>query len=173
LKLYRKDIEIFLKHTNEILEQIQMALTKYVKKRQFDSTPEPRGKVSSDNGRIYVVQKHDASKLHYDLRLEINGVLWSWAVPKEPVNDSSVKRLAVKVEDHPVEYATFEGVIPKGNYGAGKVEIWDKGTFEILSLLENKIVIKILGEKLGGKFALIRMPRIGRNSWLFFKTKDD
>ena len=150
-----------------------MSLTKYVKKRQFDSTTEPRGKVSSVNGRIYVVQKHNASKLHYDLRLEINGVLWSWAVPKEPVNDSSVKRLAVKVEDHPVEYAAFEGVIPKGNYGAGTVEIWDKGTFEILSLLENKIVIKILGEKLGGKFALIRMPRIGRNSWLFFKTKGD
>jgi len=103
-----------------------MSLKKYWKKRNFAKTTEPRGEMKM-NGNIYVIQKHAATHLHYDLRLEMDGVLKSWAIPKEPPIATNIKRLAVQVEDHPIEYANFEGTIPEGEYGAGTVEIWDKG----------------------------------------------
>ena len=124
----------------------------------------PKSKRDVTTG-IYVIQKHSAKRLHYDLRLEMDGVLKSWAVPKEPPLVSGVKRLAVQVEDHPISYATFEGVIPEG-YGAGSVEIWDKGTFELLSRDKNKIVVRIAGEKLKGDYVLVRFRQ---KDWLFFK----
>ena len=114
---------------------------------------------------IYVIQKHSATHLHYDLRLEMDEVLKSWAVPKEPPMVSGVKRLAVQVEDHPIKYASFEGVIPEG-YGAGIVEIWDRGSFELLSRERNKIVVSIAGEKLNGVYVLVRF---NQRNWLFFK----
>jgi len=116
---------------------------------------------------IYVIQKHSAKHLHYDLRLEMDGVLKSWAVPKEPPMVSGVKRLAVQVGDHPIKYASFEGVIPEG-YGAGIVEIWDRGSFELLSRERNKIVISIAGKKLKGVYVLVRF---NQRNWLFFKKR--
>ena len=119
--------------------------------------------------KIYVIQKHDASHLHFDLRLEMDGVLKSWAVPKEPPMAHGVKRLAVQVEDHPVSYAGFEGVIPKGEYGAGTVEIWDKGTYRMIDRKENKLIVEINGAKLNGAYVLIRLKN--PKNWLFFKKK--
>ncbi len=116
----------------------------------------------------YVVQEHHATRLHYDLRLEHNGVARSWAIPKEPTAETGVKRLAVQVSDHEVEYMDFEGEIEDG-YGAGKVERWDSGTWTPESVRKDKIVALIHGEKLSGRFALVRM--MGKN-WLFFKAKD-
>lgn len=120
------------------------------------------------NSNIYVIQKHNATHLHYDLRLEINGVLKSWAIPKTPPTDKGVKRLAVQTEDHSIDYAGFEGIIPEGNYGAGTVEIWDKGTFEIEEHEKDKLVIHINGKKLEGRYCLIRLKGQEKN-WLFFK----
>ena len=100
--------------------------------------------------KIFVIQKHAARRLHYDLRLEMDGVLKSWAVPKEPPKTAGVKRLAVQVEDHPIEYADFEGIIPEGYYGAGKVEIWDKGSYILKERTEDKIIFELNGEKLRG-----------------------
>jgi len=122
---------------------------------------------------IYVIHKHAASHLHYDLRLEIDGVLKSWAVPKEPAKDENVKRLAIAVEDHQIGYEKFEGVIPEGQYGAGKVEIWDNGTFEISEKEKEKLVIKIKGKHLKGTYCLIKLkPKIvSDKNWLFFKKK--
>jgi len=125
----------------------------------------------NEKKRIYVIQKHDATNLHYDLRLEFEGVLWSWAVPKKPPLKPGVKRLAIKVEDHDLNYADFEGVIPEGSYGAGKVEIWDKGTFEVIKKEESKLTVNIDGEKLNGEYILLKtnMGKENQENWLFFK----
>ena len=117
---------------------------------------------------IYVIQKHDATHLHYDLRLEMNDVLKSWAIPKTPPSKKGVKRLAIQTEDHSIEHADFEGVVPEGLYGAGFVEIWDKGTYEIEEHEKDKIVIHINGKKLTGRYCLIRLKGQEKN-WLFFK----
>lgn len=118
--------------------------------------------------KIYVVQRHDASHLHYDLRLERNGVLKSWAVPKEPPTKKGVKKLAIQTEDHPIQYAYFEGTIPEGEYGAGEVRIWDKGTYATEKWGENEIVIHINGEKLSGRYCLIKFKK-QKNAWLLLK----
>jgi len=125
--------------------------------------------MGEDEERIYVIQRHQASHLHWDLRLEMDGVLKSWAVPKEPPTRSGIRRLAVQVEDHPIEYANFEGVIPEGQYGAGVVEIWDKGTYRLIERTPDKIVFEIRGKRLKGKYCLIRFK--GEKNWLFFKKK--
>ncbi|HTF22129.1 MAG TPA: DNA ligase D [Chryseolinea sp.] len=166
-----------------------MSLTRYKKKRSFQETPEPSGGSSSETTLRFVVQKHDASHLHYDFRLEMEGVLKSWAVPKGPSMDVAVKRLAVMVEDHPFDYRTFEGVIPEGNYGGGTVMVWDEGFYEPaergkddskeeldkslrhqLHLGKIKFILK--GKKLKGLFALIKAGGRGENSWLLMKLDD-
>lgn len=120
----------------------------------------------------YSIQKHDASTLHYDLRLEREGVLKSWAIPKGPSEDPSDKRLAIQTEDHPVDYAYFEGEIEEGRYGAGTVEVWDKGTYDVVKWREDEIMIDIDGEELSGKYVLIRFqPDEDPDNWLFFKKK--
>jgi DNA ligase D-like protein (predicted 3'-phosphoesterase) len=121
------------------------------------------------DGEIYVIQKHAATHLHYDLRLEMDGVLKSWAVPKEPSTSPSIRRLVVQVEDHPLDYANFEGTIPEGEYGAGEVQIWDRGTYKLLDRKENKLVININGSKLRGIYVLVRFK--DDKNWLFFKKK--
>ncbi len=159
-------------------------LKDYNEKRDFSATPEPSGKLEESRTEpIFVIQKHDASNLHYDLRLESDGVLKSWAVPKGPSMDPKVKRLAVPTEDHPMAYADFEGVIPEGHYGAGTVIVWDFGTFRNTkgadvslsdNLDEGHATIHLDGSKLRGDFALIRTKRGGKRlQWLFFKMKDD
>src|SRR6186997_2502763 len=143
-----------------------MALTLYKKKRSFKDTPEPTGGRASGTGLRFVVQKHDATRLHYDFRLEMEGVLKSWAVPKGPSLNPQDKRLAMMVEDHPFDYRKFEGIIPEGNYGAGTVEIWDKGTYtatnangdsgekELLKELKaGNLKITMNGKYLKGEFA--------------------
>lgn len=119
---------------------------------------------------VYVIQEHHAKRLHWDLRFEINNALKSWALPKIPPQKEGEKRLAVAVEDHPIEYALFEGEIPEGNYGAGEVKIWDRGTFEILEREGKKLVIDIKGNKLKGKYCLLHFKPQEKN-WLFFKLK--
>ena len=120
----------------------------------------------------YVIHRHDASRLHYDLRLEKDGVLKSWAVPKEPPTDYTTKRLAVAVEDHALDYATFEGVIPEGEYGAGTVEIWDAGTYETEEYEPGaKWVVELDGARLKGRYVLVRMKNTGDKHWLFFRAK--
>lgn len=133
----------------------------------------PKNKKSSiENRPLFVIQKHFAKNLHYDFRLEMNGVLKSWAVPKEPSIDPTVKRLAVAVDDHDLSWADFEGVIPEGQYGAGKVEIWDKGTYKLASgsFDTGKLEFDLKGKKLFGRFSLIRM-KDGKN-WFLFKVKN-
>ena len=120
------------------------------------------------NNNIYVIQKHDTTHVHYDMRLEMNGVLKSWAIPKTPPTEKGIKRLAIQTEDHPIEYANFEGIIPEGSYGAGSVKIWDKGTFEIEEREKDKLVIHIYGNKLEGRYCLIQLKGQEKN-WLFFK----
>ncbi len=174
-------------------------LEKYRKKRNFSSTAEPEGK---GKGKIskkakpkntgpgknleFVIHQHFASRLHYDLRLELEGVLKSWAVPKEPSLDPAVKRLAVMVEDHPFEYRLFKGTIPEGNYGAGKVNIWDKGTYSTLDasnkeesektlkdgLKKGLLTFILKGKKLKGEFSLVRIPKTGEKNWLLIKKND-
>ena len=147
-----------------------MGLEEYWRKRDFKETSEPKGGVKPNDGKIYVIQKHHARHLHYDLRLEMDGVLKSWAVPKTPPTEKGVKRLAVQVEDHPIEYADFEGTIPEGQYGAGTVEIWDRGNYILKDRKENKIVFQINGQKLKGEYCLLKFK--GDKNWLFFKTKN-
>jgi bifunctional non-homologous end joining protein LigD len=162
-----------------------VALNKYREKRNFARTPEPSGETTAStrpkDARIYVVQKHRASQLHYDFRLELNGVLLSWAVPKGPSLDPSVKRLAMQVEDHPLEYANFEGVILEGGYGAGTVMVWDHGTWtpeseDVEAALEKgDFKFALQGKKLKGSWVLVRTRGFGSKaaeSWLLIKHRD-
>jgi len=122
---------------------------------------------------IFVVQKHAATHLHYDFRLELDGVLKSWAIPKEPSIEPDVKRLAILVDDHDLSYADFESEIEEGSYGAGKVEIWDKGTFEMETRRDNKMVFVLQGKKLKGRYTILKFDKAGPNNWLLFKTKEE
>jgi bifunctional non-homologous end joining protein LigD len=158
-----------------------VSLKTYSEKRHFDRTPEPGvGKPHKQSGPLqYCVQRHHATRLHYDVRLEVDGALKSWAVPKGPTLDPVEKRLAMMVEDHPLEYGGFEGVIPKGNYGGGSVMLWDRGTYEVLEdlpaeqqLARGDFKFRIHGEKLRGDFAIVRMKRGKGNEWLLLKKKD-
>jgi DNA ligase D-like protein (predicted 3'-phosphoesterase) len=151
----------------------------YEKKRNFQKTQEPKGNIESSVLKktkltsIFVIQKHHATHLHYDLRLEIKKVLKSWAIPKEIPLKQGEKRLAIQVEDHPLEYANFHDIIPKGNYGAGKVKIWDKGTHILKKQTPNQIEIILNGKKAKGNYALIKTNfNKSKNSWLLIKTKD-
>ncbi len=156
-------------------------LAEYRRKRRFAETPEPRGKTAHSDDKVFVVQKHDATRLHYDLRLEVGGVLKSWAVPKGPSLNPADKRLAIQVEDHPFEYRKFEGTIPEGNYGAGEVIIWDQGTYEPegnLSAAEQiergELKFRLHGAKLNGSFVLVRLRHSkGKNEWLLIKHRDE
>lgn len=155
-----------------------MGLKEYHSKRNFSHTPEPKGEERPERkkrGLVYVIQKHQASHLHYDLRLEEDGVLKSWAIPKEPPSVAGIKRLAVQTEDHPLGYEDFEGVIPEGEYGAGKVEIWDRGTYFPRESVAGRKVLVIKGEKLRGIFVLIKIKsKEGSDkNWLFFKLKEE
>ena len=159
-----------------------MALEEYKKKRRFRETPEPEGKVERGDQRRFVVQKHRASHLHYDFRLEMEGVLKSWAVPKGPSLNPGDKRLAMQVEDHPVSYFHFEGRIPEGNYGAGTVMVWDTGNWEPLGnpremLSKGDLKFRLHGEKLNGEFVLAKMrsrrPGSKGTEWLLIKKKDE
>lgn len=145
-----------------------MPLEEYLKKRDFTRTPEPRGEVRETGAQRFVVQKHQATHLHYDFRLEMEGVLKSWAVPKGPPEEPKVRRLAVQVEEHPVDYITFEGVIPEG-YGAGMVEIWDKGTYKLIVKEEGKLVFQLDGDRLRGTYTLIRTRP--PDQWILLKNK--
>jgi bifunctional non-homologous end joining protein LigD len=166
-----------------------MSLEKYVKKRDFTKTSEPKAGRSKDKDKLmFVIQKHDATRLHYDFRLEMDGVLKSWAVPKGPSTDPKNKRLAMMVEDHPFDYRNFEGIIPQGEYGGGTVIVWDEGTYEpieeikgkkaqekhlLKQLKEGSLKIKLHGEKLEGEYALVKTHGMGENGWLLIKHKDD
>ena len=162
-------------------------LETYREKRRFEVTPEPVGKSQKKAGTqpIFVVQKHQASTLHYDFRLEAGGVLKSWAVPKGPSMDPRVKRLAVPTEDHPLEYAGFAGTIPQGEYGAGTVEIWDSGIYRNLkfndgeeipaekAIADGHITFWLEGKKLQGGFALTRTGRGKEERWILVKMRDE
>src|SRR2546430_6493043 len=157
----------------------KMGLDTYLRKRNFKRTVEPKGKISQKNRRRFVVHEHHASRLHFDFRLEIAGVLKSWAIPKGPSLDPRQRRLAVMVEDHPVDYIDFEGNISEGNYGAGEVVIWDSGKFELMgredplkSLEEGKLSFILHGEKLKGEFTLVRMERRDKQRAVI-KKKDE
>jgi bifunctional non-homologous end joining protein LigD len=160
-------------------------LKKYKQMRDFGDTPEPAGKTKKlARGPIFVIQKHRASHLHYDFRLEMEGVLKSWAVPKGPSYDPGVKRLAMMTEDHPYDYASFEGVIPEGNYGAGNVIIWDQGTWEFIepgddpvkALRSGKLTFRLAGRKMFGEWALVKIGGRSKsdkgNEWLLLKHRD-
>jgi bifunctional non-homologous end joining protein LigD len=165
-----------------------MSLEKYNKKRHFNDTPEPSGTIKKSKGKlIFVIQRHDASHLHYDFRLQAEGALKSWAVPKGPSLNPTDRRLAVMVEDHPIPYARFEGDIPAGNYGAGHVDIWDNGTYEpidengevitekefLKNLDKGSIKFRMYGKKLKGSFALVLMHGRGERNWLLIKHRDE
>lgn len=167
-----------------------MGLGRYNKKRNFNISSEPRGpkkpltknsdKKKSSKTLSFVIQKHAARRLHYDLRLELDGVLLSWAVPKGPSYDPTQKRLAVHVEDHPLDYATFEGSIPKGEYGGGEVIVWDNGTWQPISdpkkdLKKGRLEFHLKGKKLNGVWVLVRMgppQEVGKENWLLIKRTD-
>jgi len=160
-------------------------LKKYKQMRDFGDTPEPSGRTKKlARGPIFVIQKHHASHLHYDFRLEMEGVLKSWSVPKGPSYDPTVRRLAMMTEDHPYDYAAFEGVIPAGNYGAGNVIIWDQGTWEFIepgddpvaALKSGKLTFRMYGKKMFGEWALVKIRGKSRsskgNEWLLLKHRD-
>ena len=161
-------------------------LSTYHAKRDFKTTAEPRGRVEHGDKHRFVIQRHAATRLHYDLRLELDGVYKSWAVTKTPSLDPVVKRLAVEVEDHPIEYGTFEGTIPEGQYGGGTVQLWDRGTWQSQTddpeadLKDGHLKIVMDGERMKGKWALVRMRddaarpgRKVRHNWLLIKEVDD
>lgn len=165
-----------------------MALGKYLQKRDFKKSPEPKGGTPGKDDKLrFVIQKHDASRLHYDFRLEMEGVLKSWAVPKGPSTDPTVKRLAMMVEDHPFDYRNFEGIIPSG-YGAGTVIVWDEGFYEMADadgrdkktqdkelrkgIKSGKLHVVLHGKKLKGEYALVKTKGRAENAWLLFKVKD-
>jgi len=161
-----------------------MPLVEYRKKRHFDKTAEPAGKVAKSKPlrRLsFVIQKHAATRLHYDFRLELDGVLKSWAVPKGPSFDPADKRLAVEVEDHPIEYAKFEGRIPEGEYGAGEVIVWDRGKWTPIGdphegLRKGNLKFELVGEKLNGEWVLVRLhgrEQSGKPNWLLIKHRDE
>lgn len=144
-------------------------LERYWQKRKFKKTSEPKGKVEKISKNRFVVQEHWASHHHFDFRLEMKGVLKSWAVPKGVPEKFREKRLAIEVEDHPVDYINFEGEIPKGLYGAGVVKIFDKGKYELIEKTKERIIFKLSGQKLKGNYDLIKFKK--PNQWLLFKTK--
>lgn len=159
-------------------------LEKYNEKRDFQSTKEPKGKKRKKSEKRFSIQKHDATNLHYDLRLEYDGVLKSWAIPKGPSTDPREKRLAIRTEDHPVDYLKFEGEIPEGEYGAGTVLLWDTGTYENItqkdgktraigeSLEEGHLLVHLRGEKLKGGYALTQIDK-EKDQWLLVKMDDE
>src|SRR5437868_5576139 len=171
-------------HCRTPLEGPPMALEQYKAKRNFRKTAEPGPRLERGHRqKIFVIQKHAARRLHWDFRLEDEGVLKSWAVPKEPTLDPTIKRLAVHVEDHPLAYGKFHGDIPEGQYGAGHVDIWDSGTYENLSgsasitegIERGRLEFELHGKKLKGKFALVHMKGRddrGKENWLLFKLRD-
>jgi len=146
-----------------------MGLEEYQRKREFQQTPEPKGKVEKVSYNRFVVQEHWASHHHFDFRLEIGGVLKSWAVPKGIPQKKGKKVLALQTEDHPVEYINFEGKIPKGLYGAGTVKIFDKGKYKLIKKTKRKIIFRLEGEKLKGNYILLNFK--DPNRWLLFKEK--
>ncbi|MGH8797169.1 MAG: DNA polymerase ligase N-terminal domain-containing protein, partial [Caldimonas sp.] len=156
-------------------------LEPYRRKRDFEVTPEPQAKRGKAAKQLaFVIQKHAATRLHYDFRLELDGVLLSWAVPRGPSFDPAEKRMAVHVEDHPVSYGSFEGTIPPKQYGAGSVIVWDRGTWEPVGdaragLAAGKLVFRLHGEKLAGLWELVRIrkPADRQDPWLLFKKKDE
>jgi DNA ligase D-like protein (predicted 3'-phosphoesterase) len=148
----------------------QLALESYKKKRNLSRTPEPGPKIEKTERNRFVVQEHRATRLHWDFRLELDGVLKSWAVPKGPPEEPGLRRLAVEVEDHPVDYITFEGTIPQGGYGAGAVKIWDKGTFKLKRRTKDLYEFWLKGKRLNGKYALVRFKE---KNWLLLKTKTE
>jgi bifunctional non-homologous end joining protein LigD len=159
-----------------------MGLREYHRKRDFAITPEPKGEEAKREGRSFCIQKHAASRLHYDFRLEMEGVLKSWAVPKGPSLDPADKRLAMMTEDHPIDYGDFEGIIPEGQYGGGTVVLWDRGTWEALEephegLRKGALKFRLHGEKLQGKWTLVRIkgkdPREEGKTWLLIKERDE
>src|SRR5215213_7750827 len=162
-----------------------MPLEHYRRKRDFAKTPEPAGATEPPKGTgRFVVQRHRATRLHYDFRLQVDGVLVSWAVPKGPTLDPAVRRLAVHVEDHPIEYELFEGVIPAGEYGGGDVIVWDRGTWEphgtkdpAQSVRDGELHLDLAGERLRGRFALVRRgggsAGGGKEQWLLVHKHDD
>jgi bifunctional non-homologous end joining protein LigD len=161
----------------ETKEQTLSPLQEYARKRDFTKTKEPRGDVIEDLGNIFVVQEHHARRLHYDFRLARGGVLKSWAVPKGIPETPVKRRLAIQTEDHPLEYSDFEGTIPKGQYGAGTVKIWDKGSYELKIWTEDKIELFLKGSKLQGMYVLFKLKRTTmkprkQNEWLLTKMKD-
>lgn len=166
-----------------------MNLKPYIEKWDFSKTDEPRGGMSRDkNHLMFVIQEHQASHLHYDFRLEMDGVLKSWAIPKGPSTNPKIKHLAVMVEDRPFDYLNFEGVIPQGEYGGGTVIVWDRGIYEPIVAIEGKFAqekyllnqfesgtlkIKLNGKKLKGEFELVKTRGMGEDGWLFIKHNDE
>jgi bifunctional non-homologous end joining protein LigD len=151
---------------------VEDKLSGYVSKRNFEKTPEPKVEEKKGDNLIFVIQEHHARRLHYDLRLENGGVLKSWAVPKGMPESTRQRRLAVETEDHPIEYANFEGSIPEGQYGAGTVKIWDKGHYEAKVWDENKIEFALNGQRLKGRYILVRLKKAGDKDWLLLKGKE-
>jgi bifunctional non-homologous end joining protein LigD len=149
------------------MEVLGVSLKEYWTRRDFSKTPEPRGKVKEEKGNLFVTQEHHASNLHWDLRLERDGVLKSWAVPKGVPEERGIRRLAIQTEDHPVEYAGFQGIIPEGEYGGGVVCTWDEGRYSTEKWLEGEIIIRLCGKRVSGGYCMIGLKGQTGN-WLLF-----